>query len=338
MNRIDLRRFEFDYDTTWAAFFVDEKLNVYSRYGGRDERKPEGRMNKQSLLQTMREVLDVHNQRADATEQFGLPIVQPRSGPFKMPEQIPLLRASHQGCVHCHQIREYRLLQSYHDGNFTRNELFPYPLPKNIGITVDPKHGHRIQETVPDSSAAKAGLQAGDVIVGINKTPVHSEFDIRWALHHSRDDQPVSVIVLRGAESENAKVVTISLVVGADWRQTDTSWRRSMRSVPFPFAMRGYALTKSQRKEEGFKADELAIRIISIRGTGLGPNLKLKKRDVIVSIQGDSRHQTFDEFKSDLLRRYQPGDMVRMTVVRDAKRAIVSGTFPNWFIAENTVP
>ena len=60
MNGIDLTRFEFDYDTTWQAFFLDADLNVYSRYGGRDEDSADGRHSRESLITTMREVLEVH--------------------------------------------------------------------------------------------------------------------------------------------------------------------------------------------------------------------------------------------------------------------------------------
>src|SRR5689334_10661442 len=63
MNGVDLARFEFDYDTTWQAFFLDRDLNIYSRYGGRDEKSADGRQSKESLLVTIREVLDVHARR-----------------------------------------------------------------------------------------------------------------------------------------------------------------------------------------------------------------------------------------------------------------------------------
>lgn len=338
MNGVDLRRFEFDYDTTWAAFFLDQQLNVYSRYGGRDENKPEGRMCKESLLQTMREVLETHDHRSESANKFDLPIVQLPTKTFESPERIPLLSASHEGCVHCHQVREYRMLQSYHDGNFQRKMLFPYPLPKNIGMTVDEKHGHRIEKTAPDSAAAKAGLQAGDVVVGINNVPVHSEFDIRWGLHHAPDNRQVVVTVLRRGAAGNQKPLRVPIALPADWRETDISWRKSMRSVPFPLATRGYALTRSQRKDEGFREDQLAIRIISVRGPGLGSNLGLNKRDIVVAIEKSARHRTFDEFRSDLLRRYKPGDTVRITILRDGNRVNVAATFPDWFTAENAVP
>src|SRR5262245_65884185 len=71
MNGVDLARFEFDYDTTWQGFFLDADLNSYSRYGGRDETSADGRQSKESLLTTMREVLEVHQRRRERADGQG---------------------------------------------------------------------------------------------------------------------------------------------------------------------------------------------------------------------------------------------------------------------------
>src|SRR5436189_2578241 len=140
MNGVDLARFEFDYDTTWQAFFLDADLSVYSRYGGRDETSADGRLSKDSLLTTMREVLEVHSRRNERTGRVDLDL-HPRPGKATIPEEIPLLKAAHQGCVHCHQVQEYRLLQAFHDGRFERQLVFGFPLPESVGIRFDRDHG-----------------------------------------------------------------------------------------------------------------------------------------------------------------------------------------------------
>ena len=150
MNGVNLRRFEFDLDTTWNAFFLDEKLNVYSRYGGRDAGEPEARMSKQSLLQTMREVLAAHASRGKPAKKRLLPLTQPIAAGTFRPRDIPLLRKNHRGCVHCHQVREYRLLQSGKEGRFTTRQLFNWPLPENIGLIFDRRHGHRVEKVIPN--------------------------------------------------------------------------------------------------------------------------------------------------------------------------------------------
>src|SRR5262245_50718631 len=197
MNRVDLARFEFDYDTTWHGFFLDADLNIYSRYGGRDEASADGRQSKESLLTTMGEVLEVHQRRQARADRrtssqdndrrsvrsapteipsptrgggehlqrgrldFGF---HPPPGNGTTPADIPCLKRAHQGCVHCHQVREFRLLQDFHDGKFQREQLFVYPLPENIGLNFDRDHGHRIKEVLPDSPAAMAGLAVGDIV------------------------------------------------------------------------------------------------------------------------------------------------------------------------------
>src|SRR5262245_28236458 len=105
MNGVDLERFEFDYDATWHAFFLDADLNMYSRYGGRDEDSADGRQSVESLLTTMREVVDVHERRqaplrttAPAAKDCGAAPgdadFHPPPGKRTTPEDIPLLRTS----------------------------------------------------------------------------------------------------------------------------------------------------------------------------------------------------------------------------------------------------
>ena len=337
MNGVNIRRFEFDFDTTWAGFFLDEKLNVYSRYGGRDEGEPEDRFNKESLLQTMNEVLDLHAGRPKHSldEQ---PIVQPVPQGVSRPRDIALLRKNQQGCVHCHQVKEYQLLQSYHDREFSRRELFGWPLPENLGLKLERKHGHRIAETEDGSSAEKAALLPGDEIVQVNNVPIHSELDIRWALHRAPENKPLRFLVRRQNNGCEDRTLSVELHPEENWRHTDLSWRKSMRSVPMVFGFRGYSLTRSQRKLEGLKEDQLAIRVVSVRDRGLAKNLSLKKRDSIIALDEESKRRTMEQFKSDLLNRYKPGDEVRITVRRDGKNVTLKGPLPDWHTAETTVP
>jgi len=335
MNGVNIRRFEFDFDTTWAGFFLDENLNIYSRYGGRDEGEPEAHLNKASLLQTMREVVEAHSRRNELKKR-ARPLVQPVPKGISRPRDIALLKKHHQGCVHCHQIREYRLLQSFHEGTFTRRKLFGWPLPENIGLKLDLTHGHIIKKILAKSPAADSDLQSGDEIVQVNNVPIHSEYDIRWALHHASDQKPIRIIARR--EGKPSRTVSVELQPEENWRNTDVSWRKSMRSVPMEFGFRGYSLTRSQRKSEGLKEDQLAIRIVSVRDRGLSKNLGLQKRDSIVALDGTSQLRTMEELKSDLLNRYKPGEGMHITVRRDGKTVVLKARLPNWHTPETTAP
>lgn len=349
MNGVDLARFDFDYDVTWNGFFLDEKLNVYSRYGGRDGGNPENRLSRESLLQTMTEVLAAHESRA-MLQASGEPVFHPVPDEPRLPEDMPLLRKNHQGCLHCHQVREYSLLQSFHAGTFQRKELFPYPLPENLGIVIDRGHGHRIQQIRADSAAAQAKLQAGDVIVKAGGIPVRSEYDLRWILHRLPDERNLEVHVERaepisaetndtGSSPRASVPVKVELILQNGWRHTDLGWRKSLRSVPVPFGLRGYELTRSQRREIGQPEEgTLAIRIVSVPPGGLGERLGVMRKDTIVALDDRTEPRSFEQLKSDMLARYRPGDTVQLTVLREGETLQLSGPFPDWFTSDTRVP
>jgi S1-C subfamily serine protease len=82
----------------------------------------------------------------------------------------------------------------------------------------------------------------------------------------------------------------------------------------------------------------MAIKVVSIRGGGLGPNVGLEKGDIIIALEGQRANRTFEDFKSDLLRRYQPGDKVHLSVLRGDKTIELEGRFPDWHTTDTSVP
>lgn len=345
MNRVDIARFEFDFDTTWAAFFTDSKLRIYSRYGGRDDHEPEARLSKMSLLQTMREVLDTHRSAralaAGGAEAVppGASLWHPEPKSSMTPLDIPLLKKSHQGCVHCHQVREYNLLQAYHDARFSRELLFTFPLPESLGIEIDRAHGHRVLRVHEDSPAATAKLSASDVVIRCADVPIRSELDLRWALHRlPQTADRVTLLVERQTGGSATRPVEITLPLPSGWRQTELSWRKSSRSVPTDWGFRAAALAKFERREAGLPESGLAIRVLSVKPRGLAQSLGLQKGDVITALADDTRERSLDRLRSDMLRRFGPGDEVRMTVRRGEQTLELRGPFPAWFTEETTVP
>lgn len=337
LSGINLNRFIFDMDVTWNGFFTDAELNVYSRYGGRDDGEPEARMSVDSLLRTMDEVLAEHDRKIDSRR------FQPTLQGRQTPGDIPLLKANHRGCVRCHIAREYQLLQSFHDKTFTRRELFRFPPPETLGVTVERDHGHRVKSVKSKSAAAAAGVKPGDVITRIGDTPVRSEYDIRFGLDRatrkSFAGQPIAWTVQRPVDTGSPRPLTLTLKPKQGWWTYDIGWKMSLRSAPFRTGMRGYSLAPSQRKDLGLSVETLGVKISSIYSDGFGRSVGLQKRDVVVGIpEPIGRVRLFDTFLGHLLRRHQPGDTVRLTVLRNGKRITVSGKFPEWFTAETSVP
>ncbi|MGH9491931.1 MAG: M28 family peptidase [Terriglobales bacterium] len=68
------------------------------------------------------------------------------------------------------------------------------------------ENGVRFADIRPGSPAAKAGLQAGDVLIQFGETPVKNLYDFTYALRKSKVGDVVEVKVLRGGQTISARV------------------------------------------------------------------------------------------------------------------------------------
>src|SRR5262245_46218481 len=101
MRGVDLDLFDFDFDLTWMAFFLDADGRVLGRYGGRDADGPDGR----SSLAGLRYALE----RALALHKSGKAPPPARAARPRTVEDLPAARRlSAWGCVHCHQVYDLR--------------------------------------------------------------------------------------------------------------------------------------------------------------------------------------------------------------------------------------
>src|SRR5262245_25720837 len=178
MNGVDLNQFPFEYDLTWMAFFQDADGRTYARYGGRDADSAEGRLSVRGLRHTMDQVLAAHKAAPKAPP--------PKRPPARRPEDIPtmpaLLKGHKDGCVHCHMVYDATYEHLRRRGAFSKDLLWSYPLPENIGLRLQRDRPDAVAAVTPGSPAGKAGLRAGDVLRRANGTPVSTSADLQAVL------------------------------------------------------------------------------------------------------------------------------------------------------------
>lgn len=78
-----------------------------------------------------------------------------------------------------------------------------------LGITPDITPGGKgiaIVEVAPGSAAETAGLQAGDMLLALNRSPIADIYDLAYALHSARTGAPVPITVRRGARDLTLQV------------------------------------------------------------------------------------------------------------------------------------
>src|SRR5436309_3160198 len=65
-------------------------------------------------------------------------------------EEFPAIqRLAPKACVHCHQVWEFQHEQRRALSEWKTEEVWVYPLPQNVGLTLDPEQGNRVQAVLP---------------------------------------------------------------------------------------------------------------------------------------------------------------------------------------------
>jgi hypothetical protein len=328
-NNLDLSLFQFDYDQSFHAFFLNADKTVYGRFGTRSARQEEEDMTMTGLRKAMLGALELHAHYPANREK--LAGKQPKAAQYRVPEELPPLagkytdKLNYEGavvasCIHCHQIIDsQRELSRERDKAMPEQLLFPYPLPDVLGLRMNPDEPATIAKVAPQSIAEKSGLKAQDQIIALVGQPLLSTADLQWVLHHTPAQAQLTANVRRGDKSLD---VTIDLP--RDWRShSDISFRASSWELR-RMASGGLLLADlgdEQRKERNLPHDSLALFVKHVGEYGAHAVAKqagFQKGDVIVAVNGKRDRLSESQFLAHTLA-VRPGTRITATVLRDGK-------------------
>ena len=334
MKGVDLSQFQFDYDLNWAAMFINADGTVYGRYGTQSADGPDAYNSVASLQKAMERVLELHANYDKVKD--SLAAKRGADKPYRTPLDMPGMEnreklagaTARNNCIHCHMIHDAEQNQWTKAGEMSRERLYRWPLPDNVGMHIDPKDGRRVERVDPAGPAARVGIEAGDEITHVNGQPIVSIADVQWVLHNTpnEDGARVEITAARGGRSE-----TRTLTLAKGWRKTDFLWRGSRWSLkPQPGfwapAMTDVELTKlGDAVPEGAKP--LRVQFINsgkpegraARDAGLRPG------DVIIGYEGKPiTFATPQDFQMDVRLNRRAGETMKLTVLRDGKRIDVA--------------
>jgi serine protease Do len=321
-NDLDLTLFQFDYDLTLAAFFMNADRTIYGRFGSRsDQKNAEKDISLEGFRKALSAALELHKgfpgNKAALTGKQPLPVT------VKRPEQYASLAGKYKptidyegkpaaSCMHCHQLREAERL-SYRSQNkpMPDKSLHPWPMPTIFGLTLDATEIARVTDVANASPAARAGFQVGDDIVTMESQPIISTADIQWVLHNASASASLKAIVLRRGEA-----IELKLILPEDWRlKNDIAWRATT------WDLRRMALGGLVLKHE--PGTNMALRVDYVgqyNEHAVGKKAGFKKDDVIVRVADETRSMTESELLRFLLRNKFKGDSVSVTVMRGGQK------------------
>ncbi|HCP12653.1 MAG TPA: signaling protein, partial [Planctomycetaceae bacterium] len=281
----------------------------------------------EGLLATMEKVLQLHKaypaNRQQLQQKRGTP--QPTASALQLPglrnPEKYARETTRSNCIHCHNIHDAQHLHALQQDRWQPSMMWKYPLPDLIGMKIDRKNGTRIVEIIPDSPAAKAGLQAGEEILSMNNQTITSIADMQWVLHPL--DGTTAEVEVEGSRSGRR-----TLQLGKGWRQHDFSWRGSMWNAPPRLQVWLPELSPDQTRTLGLPAGDgaLEVRWINMEGPG-GRQAKadgLQEKDIIIAADGKPIRMDSKQFNAWLKLNRAVGQRLPITVLRNGERRELS--------------
>jgi hypothetical protein len=306
----DLNLFEFDFDLTMSIFFLDPSgKKVYARYGQRNANNADDLQSLAGLEYTMKSVLAMHGS--------GQPQFAPRAS--EAPRYVSDLKGGGKRCMHCHNVREAMNRELKQKGLWSSERAWHFPLPTNIGVTMEVDRGNVVAEVKPQSAADRVGLRRGDQLTFAGPVPVHSIADLQYALEHLPAKAEVKLQWQRDGAARDGVAV-----LSDGWRKSDISWRASLRGYVPRLALGGKNLTADERKQFGLTPTQLAFRL-SVNVSGSASAVGFRAGDIILGVEGQPLDDMDDvQFHYWMQSHYLIGDPVVFAIIRDGRRSTLA--------------
>lgn len=324
--------FQFDFDLSFAMFLMNADKTIYGRYGTRASiENAESHMSVDGLIAALEGALQLHrNYPANASFLKGK---QPVPTKYKTPDDLPSLQGKFgekldygenvvQSCIHCHQVVDaQRLVYRDTKDPIPEKLLYPYPLPRTVGLEMDVASRATVKTVDSGSAADAAGIKAGDVLITLDSQAILSIADLQWALHQAPNSGILPAMIQRGKEYHN-----LELRLNASWRRkSDISWRVSSWELRrmVTGGIRFMPVTSSERMELKISPNQLALRVkhLGLYGPhGVATRAGVKKGDVLVVCDNQVADWTTTEVLGYLSSKFSKGDLVEMEFLRGSQR------------------
>jgi len=342
MRGVDVDTFRFDFDLTFAALLMHPDGTVYHRYGGRDARDPAATLNLPSLLRLLERGLETHREYARA------PAPRPAGRTL---DDLPAWRASRrrqtvQGCYHCHFVFEAQREQALADGAWDRAQVWRWPGPDRIGLTLDAAEQERVTAVSPGSPAARAGLRSGDRLLRLGRQRILSQADVSAAL----EDAPAAPGALEAQVQRGDARVAATIRLAAGWKvgaPLDVAWRPSLWPLTPRPGFGGSALGVAALRARGLEPQAFALEVGYLTTYGQDPRpfpparsmdgsapygraaeaAGLRVGDVVLAVDG-ARFVSGEHLHVWWRLTRRPGDTVTLDVLRGEARLKLKVTIP----------
>lgn len=319
MRGVDLSRFSFDSDLTFAVLLMNGDGKVYHRYGTRAWDDPDGRLSMAGLVRVMKQTLVEHRAVPKGTP----PPPRPREVVEKLWTEAG--KPATKECFHCHMVGEARRGIARREGRWDPFDIYKYPQPEQVGLVLDRDDQQVVTEVVAGSPAAKAGIRKGDRLTSVGGVGVLTMADVQWEL----DRVPAKGGSV-GLRLQN-RDATLTLADG--WKVTDplaVSWRATMWDYSPEPGFGGEKLKAADLKALGLPEDAWAFKVTYLVTWGekqaSGQNAVkagIQKGDVVTAINGKRDFKSVPHYQSWFRFTQKPGSTIPVELYRGKEKRTV---------------
>ena len=183
-------------------------------------------------------------------------------------------------------------------------------LAKSFGY--DGREGALVGDVVPNSPAAKAGIQAGDIIVKYQGKPVKTSSQLRNAVAATLPETAAELEVIRDGKPRTVKV-QVGALSEADLAANAVEEAGAETTESLGVAVQ--PLTPELANQRGLKDLNSGMLVTGVQPGSIGEKAGLREGDIVVSV-GAQAIKTVDEFRKELTPQSLAAG-VRLQIVRD---------------------
>lgn len=319
MAGVDLSRFTFDFDLTFAVVFAHADGTVYARYGARDADSAEGRLSMASLVATAKGAFARHQSYSKAPAP---PKLKPRTI-----EDLPWFqRKKKPKCVHCHTVHDGEMEQARLDKRFDRERFISrYPLPDKLGIVLGVDRQTKVEEVLRSSPASRARVRKGDRLLTVSGIPVLTQADVAYLLHQA----PPGATKLPLEVERKGDKLALELKLKKGWKIptiAELRWRPTMwRLGPAP-GFGGDPLSAADKRKLRIPSKRWAFRVRYIVTWGehsytghAAQRGGIRKGDVVIAVDGRADFRSMAHYHTWVRMTKKPGQLIRFDILRNGK-------------------
>jgi hypothetical protein len=324
MRGVDLARYPFDFDLTFAALLMHPDGTVYHRYGGRDQRSAGVWLSGESWRRLLAQTLEEHAAREASDARA--PVARPRL----VLEELPEYASKDKGdCIHCHMVFPALRAAARARGTWRDSDLFVHPAPARIGLDLERDDQVRVTRVADGSPAAAAGLRVGDRLLAAGRQRLLTASDLSYALHEAAPEAGRLELAL---ERDGGRLA-VELALPDGWKVADPlefSWRPSKWDLTPAPGFGGPALDAEEKRALGVDPGAFAFRVGYLVTWGdkqrYGKEAQragLRKGDVVVSLAGRADFASVDHVHAWWRFTRRTGEELEVVALRGGQRRVL---------------